>query len=154
MAKKDIKSSLQQKQSNISEIPIKILALDFGLSKIGVALLNTENNIAFPRKTLRNDADIFEKLKNLCKKENIAKIIIGKALMLDGKNSEISDFTERFIEKLKKKLSLEIITVNEQFTSKIAQQKMQELTLKKTKKKLEIDSIAAQILLEEYISKI
>jgi putative holliday junction resolvase len=130
---------------------MKILALDYGISRVGVAVCDTEINIVFTRESLKNNKDIFENINRTCNKEKIEKIIIGYPFMLDGEESKLSVKSKYFAKELQKKTNIDIELINEQFTTTIAQQRLNRGICKKKNKKSKIDSASAQILLEDYL---
>ena len=68
-----VKSNDRENMAN----PGSFLGLDFGKSKIGVAIADGETRIAFAFGVLKNDQEFQAKLKEIIKRENISKIIIG-----------------------------------------------------------------------------
>ena len=55
----------------------KILGIDFGQSKVGLATADFETKMAFAFETIPNDSHIFTKIKEICQNEEVGKIIIG-----------------------------------------------------------------------------
>ncbi len=132
---------------------MKILALDYGDVRVGVSVGDTNTEIAFTRNFLSNDKTLIEEIKIICVKENIERVIIGNPIMLDGSESESSIQINDFIKNLKKKINIEIELINEQFTTNIAQNRLNKGICKNKNKKQKIDSASAQVLLENYFRK-
>lgn len=131
---------------------MNVLCLDFGLKRIGVAVGSTESGIAFPRDILRNDASIFKTLKFLIEQEKIKKIIVGMPLKRDGAAGDIEESLEAFVNSLKE-FQLPVDQVDERYTSKIAQRLLSDFGMKVKDQKQISDSIAAQVMLQEWFER-
>lgn len=124
---------------------MKLLAIDYGSKRIGLAVGDTENKIAFPRGILENSPRILDAIKDFCKKESIGKIIVGLPLSLSGQDSVQTKEIRMFVERLQKQITVPIELIDERLTSTQAHK------LHPEKKK--IDDIAASLLLEQYLAK-
>ncbi|MDQ7031647.1 MAG: Holliday junction resolvase RuvX [Desulfonauticus sp.] len=131
----------------------KILAIDYGLKRIGLAIGNEELKIAVPYKTLikTDNQSLFTTLKEIIALEKIDKIVIGIPYYLNGEPSLTTKQVLNFTKKLKKEVNLPILQIDERYTSFEAEKKLSALNLKnKKKKKLLIDQLAASVILEQY----
>jgi len=133
----------------------KILALDFGLKRTGIAISDEAKIFAFGLKTI-SSAELEKELNMLVLKEKIDTIIIGEPKRLNLENSHIT----QNVHLLKKRLeelfpSLKIELIDERFTSKMASQTiaMSGLSKKKSQNKELIDEVSATIILQSYLSK-
>lgn len=99
---------------------MKILAIDYGLKWIGLAISDSERKLAFPYKTLENKRIIFSILNEIVKKEEIYKIVVGLPLNKQMKPTRQTAETENWTEELIKKVEVPIDFENEIFTSKAA----------------------------------
>lgn len=133
----------------------KILAIDYGKKRTGLALSDEMKIFAFGHGTV-DTSTLQTTLKSLVVKENISTIILGEPKRL---NNEISETTE-MVYLFKKELEswfpeLSIILVDERYTSKIAQQSILQSGLKKKDRqnKALIDTVSATILLQNYIEQ-
>lgn len=120
----------------------KILALDYGKKRIGVAITDPDQTVAFPRETWKGKTNIqvLETLKNLIKEEKVCEIVVGFPLALSGEKTAQTRETEVFIETLSH-LGIPIHTMDERWTTIQA-----DLTGGD-------DAVAAQILLKTYLDK-
>lgn len=125
----------------------KFLGIDFGKSKIGLSMADSETKIAFSYKVIKNNGSFVENLKKILKTEDINEIVLGitASYKKDKKNYEaITNFGS--------KLSLEIlIKVNyqeEMFTTKMAQANIIE---KGGQIKSDEDKEASRIILQSWI---
>ncbi|WP_456325769.1 Holliday junction resolvase RuvX [Desulfonauticus submarinus] len=134
----------------------KILGIDYGLKRVGLAIGNEEYQMALPYMTLnKNDnKTFFKNLKEVIEKENISKIVVGLPLYLNGEKSLTTTQVKNFAEKIKKMFSIPIYLIDERYTSFEAEKKISELNIKNKKKKKEIiDQISATLILESYFTK-
>ena len=128
---------------------MKILALDFGGRRIGVAAGDSEIGVANARNFLLNDDEIFENLRELVEREGVAKILVGLPLGLSGE-TEQTKLTREFAAKLDSKVAATIELVDERFTSKIAEKNLQTANFDSREQKNLVDSESARIILQEY----
>ncbi|PIP18101.1 MAG: Holliday junction resolvase RuvX [Parcubacteria group bacterium CG23_combo_of_CG06-09_8_20_14_all_35_9] len=128
----------------------KLLAIDYGRKRIGLALSDEEERLALPYKVIENKGFNFTlvSLQKICKKENVVRIIVGKPLSLKGKEGKQTKLTDEFISKLKERVKIPIISYDERMTSKLAGR-----LIRKIKGKVAKDAIAAMVILQEYLDK-
>ena len=131
----------------------RILAIDYGQKRVGLAVTDTLKIIATNLTTVASK-DIFDFLKNYIIKEKVDLIVVGLAKRLNNTDSSSMQFIKPFTEKLKKTFpELQIEMYDERYTSKLALQAMIESgASKKTRRnKALLDSISATILLQNYL---
>jgi len=121
---------------------MNFLALDFGLSKIGLAL--SEGEIASPYKVLPTKG-FLNKLSQIIKDENIETIIVG---LSEGK---VGEETKKFIAELKKTVNIPIIPCDETLTSKDAISKLIEGGGSQKRRHQKEDAAAAALILQSYL---
>lgn len=131
----------------------RILALDYGKKRTGIAVSDPEQIIARGLTTVET-RELIGYLKKYCKEEEVEKVIIGYPLNFDNTPTHATPLVEKFIGKYKNVFPhLEIETVDEQLTSKMASQEISGMGLKKKdrERKEIIDTVAATIMLQEYL---
>jgi putative Holliday junction resolvase len=131
----------------------KVLGIDFGTMRIGLALTDSARIIASPLETIPN-AGAFDYLKKLIEKEKIVDVVVGEAKYLNGEESEITVLQKQFVEKLAARHpGITIHRVNEMYTSKMAAQSMITSGLKQSvrKEKGTLDKMSAAILLQSWL---
>lgn len=134
-------------ETESSRVQGKILAIDFGKSKIGLAMADNETKIAFAYGILENNERLIDELVKITKKENVEKVVIGT---LEHKFSQREEVLEEFVQKLKKQIQAEIFFQEEMFTSRMAGERMKEAGKKNVSQD---DDQAAKIILEDWIEK-
>lgn len=136
---------------------MRFLGIDFGTKNIGLATSDENGIFAFPKGTLKNEKDIYEKIKKVIEEENISKIIIGKSLNLNNQGNKIEKEIEIFVRNLKLKCKLPIEREKEFFTSFEAHKRQgkernnaRKMKIEKTK---ELDAKSATIILQRYLDR-
>lgn len=132
----------------------RLLGIDFGEKRIGLALSDPLLTFAYSLDTYLNDKNFWKKFENIVKQNEVRKIVIG--MPNEERNKNLVSNINSFIKKIEIKFHLEVITWNEEFTSVIAQQKIiQSVSKKKTRKdKGLIDKFSAAVILQEYIDSL
>jgi len=131
----------------------RILALDYGEKRIGIAVTDEMQIIASGLTTVPT-AEIFEFLKEYVKNEKVELFLVGEPKQMNNTASESEKFIKPFLSKLAKTFShIPIKRVDERFTSKMAFQTMIDSGLKKKQRqnKALIDEISATIILQSYL---
>jgi len=131
----------------------RILALDYGTKRIGVAVSDPTRLIARGVATLPNDGALFDALSAILTHEEVTYIVVGMPYSLDGGKGKKALEVERFIERLKRHTSLPVATWDESFTSVRAQHTFIETGMKKKKRrqKARVDTMAARLMLQDYL---
>lgn len=131
----------------------RILAIDYGSKRTGIAVTDTEQIIASGLTTI-NTPQIFAFLEEYIKKEKIECIVVGDPKNLDNTPAESAYATYEFIKKLKTKYpDITIYLIDERFTSKMAFQAMIAGGVKKMdrRNKATIDMVSAAIILQSFM---
>lgn len=133
----------------------RIVALDFGLKRTGIAITDEMNIIASGLTTV-DSRELMTYLKNLVATKNIGTIVLGEPKRLNLEDSHSSENVRLLKEALDKEFPfLTIALVDERFTSKMAMQTMHlgGLSKKQKKNKALIDEISATIILQSYLEQ-
>lgn len=131
----------------------RILALDFGKVRTGIAVTDELQIIASGLKTVATN-ELLPFLKTYLEKENVDLILLGKPKQMDNTDSESEVLIKPFLEKLEKSFpKIPIKRIDERFTSKMAFQTMIDSGLKKKQRrnKALVDEISATIILQSYL---
>ena len=134
----------------------RILAIDYGLKKIGLALSDPFKIIAKPFKTIDNRSyeNFLNELNNIIIEHKIEEIVIGLPITLKNTFSKQTNIVKEFIEILKNDLSIKITTVDERLSSMEAKKSLIFQGIKTGHNKKEIDKTAAAIFLQSYLNNI
>ncbi|HZH69678.1 MAG TPA: Holliday junction resolvase RuvX [Flavobacteriaceae bacterium] len=132
----------------------RIVAVDFGLKKTGIAVTDEFRLIASPLTTVKTES-LLEFLINFCKDENVGLILIGQPKRWDNSFSDIEVNIQEFVNVLMAKIpDIEIKRVDERFTSKLAFQSIiaSGVGKKKRRNKEMVDQISATIILQDFLA--
>lgn len=143
------------------KIKKRILAIDYGLARIGLALSDESQMIASPLTTMKAEKQSEKTVKKLIEElerhqkqfqYELEEIVVGLPLLFSGKSGLLADEVHHFVELLKKSLSTPIRTWDERLTSVQADRAMRESsTMSRKKRAQSVDSVAAVILLQSYL---
>jgi len=131
----------------------RILAIDYGQKRVGLAVTDELQMIAGALTTVPNK-DILTFLSEYLKKEHVDRIVVGEPRQMNGLPSESAAMIEAFVRSLKKRFPEVIIErVDERFTSKMASQA---ILFSGTKKKVRqdkslVDKVSAVLILQSYL---
>jgi putative Holliday junction resolvase len=103
---------------------VKVLALDFGRARTGVAVSDPTGTIARPLCVVESAAtgDGLARLATLIGEEQAERVVVGMPLTLRGERGEQATETERFVEALTDVISVPVVTYDERFTTDLAEQ--------------------------------
>ncbi len=133
----------------------RILAIDYGLKRTGLAVTDPLKIIATGLTTV-DTHKLFPFLKSYFQKEEVELILIGEPKNLDDSDTHATPLVQKVIHKLRREFpKIPVQTVDERYTSKLAQQSMLEMGLKKKDRqnKSLVDEIAATMMLQEYLTR-
>lgn len=132
----------------------KYLAIDYGSKRIGIAVSDPSKIISFPRGYILNDSNTFKNILSIINDDVVSKIIIGLPSEKYSFDVDVKDFFSKLKSFLvSKNIMISIELYDERFTSKIAEHNMRESVTKKKNRKIKgnIDSLAAQVLLQNFL---
>ena len=125
-----------------------ILAIDYGLARVGLALGSTEAGVVSSKQTFANDPTLMEKLTLLCLDNQVELIIVGLPRGLDGQETSQTQISRDFAASLQS-LNIPVELRDEAGTSQLAKER-----LGKNPAKAEVDAESAAIILEEYLHEV
>ncbi len=131
----------------------RILAIDYGTKRTGIAVTDELQLIASGLTTVETDKLLLF-LKDYIASEEVEMVLVGEPRQKDGTHSDVEEYIRKFLIKLTELFpKLHIKRVDERFTSKIAFQTMIDSGLKKKQRqnKALVDEISATIILQDYL---
>jgi putative holliday junction resolvase len=133
--------------------PRRILAIDYGRKRIGLALSDELQLTAQPLLVMKraNRRDDLRRLRDICRKEGVARILVGHPLHITGEAGEMAEEAARFAARLRKELGIAVDLVDERLTSWEAAQMIAETGSASRRKESALDDVAAAIFLREYL---
>src|SRR5687768_2080583 len=134
----------------------RILAIDYGLKRTGIAVTDPLRIIATPLETVVT-ANLIQFLSSYLQKENVDEFVVGMPKTLSNEDSEIAPTVRKFVENLKLKFPEKSVHLaDERFTSSMAMQAMIDGGMKKKDRQVKgnVDKISATIILQSFIDTV
>lgn len=135
----------------------RIAAFDWGSARVGWAVCD-ELHIVITTKGvfLQESPTFWNEILSGIEKERIKFIIVGVPLRLDEENTAVIKKIRKFIASLQYRTQLEVIEVDEAFTSQRAMQTMIEIGTKKMQRrdKSKLDEVSAAVMLKEFLEEV
>jgi putative Holliday junction resolvase len=132
--------------------PGRVMALDVGGRRIGVALSDTTRVLASPLTTLRAEPRdrVLSEIAALVQRHEVAEVVVGLPLTLSGEIGPQAHLIQLFVERLKGVLATPIHMFDERLTTVAAERMMLDLGMKPEQRKARIDDVAASIILQDF----
>ena len=130
-----------------------LLAIDYGLARIGLAVGNTASCHVEPLATLQVKAGTpdWQQFARYIREWEITAFVVGLPLNAAGENQEITFITRKFASQLNQRYNLPVHLVDERYTTKAAQEIFRDFSRQK-QQRLGLDAIAAQLILEQWFN--
>lgn len=142
----------------MKKINMRILGLDYGDARCGVAITDALNLTAQGLETIycnNSDKTILHRLDEILSEYEVDTIVVGMPFNMNGTKTERAEKTEKFLHKLRCKYNnIKIETIDERLTTVAAHKTMNFLDVNKNKKKNIVDTISAVYILETYLNKL
>ncbi len=131
----------------------RILAIDYGDVRVGLALSDLTQTIAQPFKTLsyQDSAHLLNQLKDIIEQQDVGLVVVGVPYNMKGEDTQQTTKVRDFIELIENNLIIDIKLIDERLTSLEAEKVMHKMNIKTGSNKDKIDKIAASIILQEYL---
>ena len=134
----------------------KILGIDYGDARVGLAITDALKITAQPMDTLEihgNSDLLIDKIKQIMSESKLETVVIGYPRHLNGDVSETAKKIDDVIVKIEQ-LGLNVVKWDERLTTVMAHNTMRELGIKQKNKKIHADRLAAMYILEDYINSL
>lgn len=129
----------------------RILAIDYGTKRLGIAVTDEGKKMAFPRPFVA--ADKRGDLLRLIKSEGIERIVLGWPKSLGNRETAFTREVKKFANRINEQTGLPVELMDERLTSKAAERVLKKLGLKGRESRSSADSLAALQLLQTYLKK-
>lgn len=133
------------------------MALDYGERRVGVAISDELQLIARPFTTIRREkkryAQVIDQIRELVDENEVATLVVGLPLNMDGSRGAAVDRVERFISDLRRSVSIPVVAVDERLTSREADRMLREMGVGLRERRARSDEYAASVILQDYIDE-
>ncbi len=132
---------------------MKILGVDFGTVRIGLAVGETDSGMAFPLRSISNDEGALEAIIRIAGEEGAGRLVVGVPYRLTGpgRAGETEKAVRLFIGGLEKKTDLPVDTEDERLTTALVEKMRRDAGVKP--KDFDKDAAAATVILESYLAR-
>ena len=129
------------------------MGIDFGLSRIGIALSDDTKFLASPHETYtrKGEEQDVSHILDIIRRNNVDEIICGLPLNMEGKEERIATLTREFMGKVEKGANIQVIFVDERLSSVMAEEMLKQTERDWKKRKAKLDAVAASIILQDYL---
>ena len=133
----------------------RILGIDFGEKRVGVALADGEGGHCLPLTTLdrRSDSQVIEVLLTLVTEHDVAELVVGEPRNVDGTRGPAARRARSFARKLARRSELEVTLVDEALSTVEATERLRDAGLSGAALRRRVDAVAAQVLLEDALAR-
>ncbi len=131
----------------------RLLGLDMGEKRIGVAISDEMGMIASPLLTINAAGDVAGELRTLIERYGIARVIVGLPIGLSGREGPQAKTVRVAAEALAANLGIEFVYSDERLSSAVAEQAQIRQGTRRDKRKQNIDNIAAAVILQGYLDE-
>lgn len=128
---------------------MRILGLDIGSKRIGVAVSDGLGITAQPLETIR--AGELNRIEELIKEYEVKELVVGLPLNMDGSRGPKTEEVISIVESLKEKVSIPVKMWDERLTTMAVEKEMIRADVSRGRRKKVVDKLAAQLILQSYL---
>jgi putative holliday junction resolvase len=133
---------------------LRLIGLDVGESRIGVALSDPLGATAQPLQTISRDEESPQRIARLVVEEGAATVVVGLPLLMDGTEGEQARLVRRFVEDLRKAIAVPVELIDERLTTREAEAVLSKGRVKRARKREASDMLAASLILRAYMDSL
>lgn len=133
---------------------MRLLGLDVGEKRIGVAVTDPTGIFAQPLSTIQRGVDDIKKIQELVKEYEITEVVVGLPVNMNGSLGPGAEKVKEFARELEAVLAVPLVFEDERLTTSMAERMMIDADVSRKKRKTSVDKIAAAIILEGRLGKI
>lgn len=133
---------------------MKVLAVDYGRKRIGIAVSDADGRIAFPVDTVAAGGSLAASVEAVARhvdRERVAQVIVGLPLAMDGSLGPASRHCQRFADALAARVAVPVRTWDERFSTRQAERSLLEADVRRERRKEVIDQVAATLILQSFL---
>lgn len=129
----------------------RVLGIDFGRTRIGLAVSDELRWLAHPLITLAADGKAVTRITEIVREKDIDLVVVGIPKQLSGKIGTAAEEALEFLNKLRTSLPLEVLAWDERLTTVAAHRALREAGKKTHQTRSYVDQVAAQMILQSYL---
>jgi len=134
---------------------VTTLGIDLGRRRIGLAVSDAEDRIAFPAGTLQSRGMVRDlaAIAELVRERGVRRVVVGLPIHMDGRQGPEAQAAKVFAERLQQYLELPVTTLDERWTSVAAERSLREMGRREREMRGRVDSLAATLLLRTFLER-
>ena len=132
---------------------MRILALDPGSARRGVAISDSDACLALPLEILRRDLDDawLQRLSEIIRERGVELLVVGMPLTMSGEIGPAAELTEALVARLRGALPVPVVTWDERLSSAQVERQMRDAGLSSRERRGTVDASAAAVILQSYL---
>lgn len=136
--------------------PGRILAIDYGEKRVGLAMTDPLAIIASGFNTIQNNnrKDLIKELSEIIQSNGVNGVVVGIPYSLDGESGPMAESVKEFVRELESSVEVKVETWPEEYSSEDAKSELRKLGVDYRKDKGEVDKMAAALILRSYLDYI
>ena len=124
---------------------MRLMGIDYGTKKVGIALTDESGSMAFPHTVLANNKELLETVTDIAASQAVEVIVVGQSLDLKGEPNAVQKDIDTFITALKENTNCDVHTERETFSTQEA--------MRQQGRNAKTDASAAALILDSYLQK-
>jgi putative Holliday junction resolvase len=130
---------------------MRYLAIDYGAKRTGLAVCDAGERVVSPLAVLQGQKGLIEKIRQVVAAENVEAIVLGLPLNMDGSEGPQAQRVRTFAGQLQRQVGVPVHFQDERLSSFGAEEKLQEIGLRRGKRQTRLDALAAAEILETFL---
>ncbi len=131
----------------------RVIGIDFGRARIGLAISDELGMLAHPLETVRMGREAVTRIATLVREKNVDCVVVGVPKTMSGQLGPAAEQANAFIEKLRAAIPCKIIPWDERLTTVAANRALQDAGKKTRETREYVDQVAAQMILQGYLDQ-
>lgn len=133
---------------------MRILAIDFGRKRVGLALSDPSGTVAVPVPAIeRKGKEWWDHLLALIREREVEEVVVGLPRNMDGSHGPAAEVCEKFARELGERCGLPVLLLDERLSSAAASHALREAGLREKEQRGKLDSVAASLLLQVHLQR-
>lgn len=135
---------------------MRVLGIDLGSKRIGLAVSDEVGSIAFPAGVLerRGRTRDLTALRTLAQERGVGRVVVGLPIHMNGRHGPEAEAARAFAEDLARETGLPVDTLDERWTSVEAERTLREMGRRPSRQRGDVDAVAATLLLRTYLERL
>ena len=132
---------------------MRVLGLDFGQRRMGVALSDSEGILASPLTTVtcETDSERIDAVLDLVARNDVQAIVVGAPISLSGRTGPQAGLVSRFVRGLAARVAVPVTTIDERYTTVEAERLLRQAGRRPSRDRARVDAVAAALILQSYL---